>query len=71
MTAHLLLNATSYEASIRENILCGGDSCGRAILLGAVLAACYQGTDEDIPRDWELKVSLPKSLLACQRLLFN
>ncbi|WP_394150964.1 ADP-ribosylglycohydrolase family protein [Vibrio maritimus] len=70
VTAHLLLNATSYEASIRENILCGGDSCGRAILLGAVLAACYQGTDEDIPRDWELKVSLPKSLLACQRLLF-
>ncbi|GMQ48863.1 hypothetical protein VB10N_38620 [Vibrio sp. 10N] len=71
VTVHLLLNATSYEAAIRENILCAGDNCGRAILLGATLAACYQGTEQDIPRTWELKVPLPKSLLACQRLLFG
>lgn len=71
VTLHLLLNATSYEAAVRENILCGGDSCGRAILLGATLGACYQGGAKDIPRDWETRVTIPKSLLACHRILFD
>jgi ADP-ribosylglycohydrolase len=32
----LLKNATDYESLIRGNILAGGDSCGRAMFLGAV-----------------------------------
>ncbi|MCL9773953.1 ADP-ribosylglycohydrolase family protein [Vibrio methylphosphonaticus] len=69
LTLHLILNATSYEASIRENILCGGDSCGRAILLGATLGACFEGATEDIPNSWVNKTALPKSLLNYQRIL--
>ncbi|MGV2988584.1 ADP-ribosylglycohydrolase family protein [Vibrio sp. E150_011] len=70
VTLHLLLNAHSYEATIRENIFCGGDSCGRAILLGATLGACYQSKQQGIPRTWEGRVMFPKSLLAYYQLLY-
>ncbi|WP_067520425.1 ADP-ribosylglycohydrolase family protein [Endozoicomonas ascidiicola] len=49
---HLLLNAQNYEQAIRENILCGGDNCGRSITLGAVLAACFHDSDKGVPDNW-------------------
>jgi len=34
---HIARHARSFEQGVRDNILCGGDSCGRAIGLGAIL----------------------------------
>lgn len=34
-------SGSSFAAAVRENARAGGDSCGRAVLLGALLAAVY------------------------------
>ncbi|WP_170419640.1 ADP-ribosylglycohydrolase family protein [Ruegeria atlantica] len=44
---HNLLTSMSYKDAIRTNILSGGDSCGRALLLGAVCGALY-----GVPQEW-------------------
>ncbi|WP_343211987.1 ADP-ribosylglycohydrolase family protein (plasmid) [Aliisedimentitalea scapharcae] len=44
---HTLLTAPTYTDAIRRNIRAGGDSCGRAILLGGVLGAVHGP-----PQDW-------------------
>jgi ADP-ribosylglycohydrolase len=50
---HNLLHASSYQEAIRQNIYSGGDSCGRAIFLGAVLGASMGvETDAGIPAPW-------------------
>ncbi|MFT5895381.1 MAG: hypothetical protein ACI8VW_002255 [bacterium] len=33
---HLLKHATEFEGAVRDNTLCGGDSCGRAMILGTI-----------------------------------
>ncbi len=43
----LLRDAADFKSTIRQNILLGGDSSGRGILLGAVLALCF-----GVPDDW-------------------
>lgn len=50
---HNLSQQLSYQQSIRQNILAGGDSCGRSILLGAILAAVH-GLDgnDGLPTSW-------------------
>ena len=50
---HNLLTSESFVQAIRQNIYAGGDSCGRAILLGAVLGAT-NGINEEtgIPQMW-------------------
>ncbi|MBO9480820.1 ADP-ribosylglycohydrolase family protein [Salinisphaera sp. G21_0] len=60
---HLLLQAENYEKTVRENIYCGGDSCGRAIPLGAILSACFFGSDKAMPTSWIARTSLPGSVL--------
>lgn len=51
--AHNIATATSFSDAIRRNIYGGGDSCGRAILVGAVMGAtCGIGGDEGIPQAW-------------------
>ena len=49
-----IIGAESYPDAIRETVLCGGDSCSRANLIGACLGAKFgiQG----IPEDWMSKV---------------
>ena len=49
-----IIGAKSYEAAICETVLCGGDSCSRANLIGACLGAKFgiQG----IPEAWISKV---------------
>lgn len=37
--AHIAQHAINYRHAIEENIRIGGDSCGRAIMLGAIMAA--------------------------------
>ncbi|MHC4959371.1 MAG: ADP-ribosylglycohydrolase family protein [Planctomycetota bacterium] len=47
LTFALLRDAPDFKAGVRSNILAGGDSCGRAILVGAVLGARH-----GVPEDW-------------------
>ncbi len=48
-----LLRAESFQDAVRRNIWTGGDSCGRAILLGAVTGACFGvGGERGIPEVW-------------------
>lgn len=50
---HNIATATSYHDAIRRNIYAGGDTCGRAILVGAVMGAVYGiGGEQGIPPDW-------------------
>jgi ADP-ribosylglycohydrolase len=50
---HTLSTAPSYHVAIEQNIYAGGDSCGRAILLGAVMGAAHGiGGETGIPEDW-------------------
>ncbi|MEM7378282.1 MAG: ADP-ribosylglycohydrolase family protein [Pseudomonadota bacterium] len=51
--AHILLTAGSFSDAVRLNILAGGDSCGRAMCIGAVAGAVYGlGGDGGIPQAW-------------------
>lgn len=52
-----LIRANSYAEAVRTTILCGGDSCGRGLLVGA-LAGLLWGEDGDtgIPSAWTSKV---------------
>lgn len=50
---HNILTAASFKEAVRQNIYGGGDSCGRAILVGAVMGAVYGvGGELGIPKDW-------------------
>ena len=50
---HNLNKHLSYQESIRQNIIAGGDSCGRSILLGAILGAVHGcDTERGIPTTW-------------------
>ncbi|SDQ22158.1 ADP-ribosylglycohydrolase family protein [Pseudovibrio sp. Tun.PSC04-5.I4] len=57
LSFHILKNSHSYREGIEANILAGGDSAGRAILIGSVLGAIH-GLDAEpgIPLSWILKV---------------
>ena len=49
LALHILLNSHDYPTAVRKNILCGGDSCGRAVVVGSLAAALW---GETIPQDW-------------------
>lgn len=38
---HMLNRCSDYETLVRDNVLCGGDSCGRAMALGSIAASAY------------------------------
>jgi len=60
---HNIAKATSFTEAIRQNIYAGGDSCGRSILIGAVLGAFHCiGTDKGIPSQWITKLSHSQNL---------
>ena len=61
---HSIATATDYRSAIRLNILAGGDNCGRAIPLGAVLGACFTGTDQGVPIEWIMKTDPAYAILA-------
>ncbi|WNZ53956.1 ADP-ribosylglycohydrolase family protein (plasmid) [Microbulbifer sp. MKSA007] len=57
LSFHILKNTGSYREAVETNILAGGDSAGRSILIGAVLGAIHGlDTDKGIPLSWILKV---------------
>lgn len=47
---HNILTAPSFTEAVRRNIYAGGDNCGRAILVGAVLGAAFG--EGGIPAEW-------------------
>lgn len=52
---HIAHHAKDYRTAIEANIRAGGDSCGRSIMLGAIVAADRAnqgGHDSPIPLDW-------------------
>ncbi len=52
---HILARAQNYAEAIETNIRAGGDSAGRAIVIGAVLGAVHGIEGAGIPLDWVLK----------------
>jgi len=46
---HLLLHAKDFESTIRDNIRCGGDTCGRAMVLGAIAGYLF-GVPDSLKR---------------------
>ncbi len=60
----ILLKTGSFKDAIRQNILCGGDSCGRAILIGSFAGLKYglEG-DEGIPLEWITQINLSSELI--------
>lgn len=55
---HILNHAGSFAEGVRANILCGGDSCGRAWIIGPALAARHgAGGETGIPLSWLARVS--------------
>lgn len=70
--AHIAQHAPDYRTAIEENIRIGGDSCGRSIMLGAIMAAStaqQTGVGASIPLEWAARC---RKLLAaadgCARL---
>ena len=47
---HLLYHADSFEMAVRDNIRCGGDSCGRSMILGAIAGLSFDIPDSLLRR---------------------
>ncbi|WP_166264711.1 ADP-ribosylglycohydrolase family protein [Marinobacter caseinilyticus] len=55
---HVLSHARSFTEAVRANIHCGGDSCGRASIIGPAMAALYGvGGERGIPLSWLARVT--------------
>lgn len=67
---HILNNAVDYTDAVVRNIAAGGDSCGRAIVIGAVMGVA-EGLDA-IPQDWIVRLQDSDTLLqGCRRICTN
>jgi ADP-ribosylglycohydrolase len=54
---HILKHSASYREAVERNILAGGDSAGRSILMGAVMAHVHGvATETGIPLSWALQM---------------
>lgn len=73
MAAWILQNSTSYTDAILKNILVGGDSCGRGIIVGALAGACYGfGDQQGIPISWLTTLQCAEALAEdIEQLLHN
>lgn len=50
---HNILLSQSYAEAVRRNIYAGGDTCGRAVLLGAIMGGMFgEGGEHGIPELW-------------------
>lgn len=62
---HILAHAQSYTQAVRANIQCGGDSCGRAWIIGPAMAAIHGvGGERGLPLSWLTRVTAAPGLLA-------
>lgn len=64
---HIMSRADDYADAVELNIRAGGDSCGRAIVIGAIMAAAC-GV-RDIPLEWILKLDRSADVWAQCRLI--
>ena len=64
-----LLNATSFEAALRSNMLAGGDCCSRAVFIGACLGAKFGIAG--IPVDWMEKVDNIQEIVKMAEQIMN
>lgn len=67
---HILKHSADFTEAVERNILTGGDSAGRAILIGAVMGAAHGiATDRGIPLSWILTLTDGDAIWAeCQAL---
>ena len=49
---HILKHASDFESAVRDNIRCGGDSCGRSMAVGSVAAFVF-----GVPNEMEVMLS--------------
>lgn len=49
---HLLKYAQDFKSCIRDNIRCGGDTCGRAMALGAIAGLAF-----GVPVEWQARTT--------------
>lgn len=72
VVAHILKHTTNYRDAIEANIRAGGDSCGRAIMLGAIAAAKAEQAGEQsisIPLEWLTKYrKITMAAAACAKI---
>ena len=60
---HNITRASSFTEAVRQNIWSGGDSCGRSIVIGAVMGAAYGiNGSAGIPQSWIEKLTQKPSL---------
>ncbi|SFH65544.1 ADP-ribosylglycohydrolase family protein [Albimonas pacifica] len=64
VSAHILLHARSFAEAAEMNIRAGGDSCGRAILIGAVEGAIHGLGGAGVPAPWLMKLTDGATLAA-------
>ena len=68
---HIAMRAASYQEAVEANILAGGDSCGRSLMLGALRAAtaAVRGEGNAVPQDWlQQVVTLPAACADLDRM---
>ncbi|PHQ24831.1 hypothetical protein CLH62_10710 [Marinobacter guineae] len=69
---HILSHATSYTEAVRANIQCGGDSCGRAWIIGPAMAALHGvGGEYGIPLSWLARIKDAPAILTNIESLVN
>ena len=62
---HIVSHAENFTDAVRANIRCGGDSCGRAWIIGPVMAAFHGiGQPNGVPLSWLARVTDAASLYA-------
>ena len=55
---HILTHARGYQEAIRANIHCGGDSCGRAWIIGTAMATLHGvGGPRGMPLSWLAQIT--------------
>ncbi len=65
LTAYILSHSSSFKQATEMNVLAGGDSCGRAMMLGAIAGANYGlGGTEGIPHAWLLSLKRQQEVAA-------
>ena len=75
LIVHIVRHASDYRSAVQENIRIGGDSCGRSIMLGAIMAA-YAAQQQDnnaaIPLEWLARYrKLSIAADACAKLVVS
>lgn len=75
LIAYILRHTSDYRSAVQENIRVGGDSCGRSIMLGAIMAAYTAQQQDDnaaIPLEWLARFrKLSIAADACAKLVVS